>query len=69
MVVVLGSVEDEWMFSNLAFVKSKLWNWLTSHLDLIVHMYAQEFHSLETFPFYTSIRAWKEEQQYYRMTK
>jgi hypothetical protein len=69
MVMVLGSVEDERMLSNLAFVKSKLWNWLTLHLDLVVRMYAHEFYSMETFPFYISIHARKEEQHYYGMTK
>jgi hypothetical protein len=40
MVMVLGSVEDEQTFSNLAFVKLKIWNQFISHLDLVVCMYA-----------------------------
>jgi len=46
--MVLGIEEDVWMFSNLAFIKNKLWNRLTTHFDLIVKMYAQTFYSLES---------------------
>ncbi len=38
-MMILGSVEDERTFNNLAFMKSKLCNWLTTHLDLCVHMF------------------------------
>ncbi len=38
--MVLGIEEDEWMFSNLAFIKNKFWNRLITHFDLIVKMYA-----------------------------
>lgn len=44
--LVLGGVEDEHTFSNLAFMKTKLQNQLTTHLDLIVHMYVQTFYIL-----------------------
>jgi hypothetical protein len=40
MVQVVGSVEDERCFSTLAFMKSKFHNKLTTHLPLIVHMFA-----------------------------
>jgi len=36
MVMVLGSMEDECTFSNLAFIKTKLQNCLTTHLDLVI---------------------------------
>jgi hypothetical protein len=39
MVQVLGSIEDERTFSNLTFMKSKLTNRLTTHLDLCVRMF------------------------------
>ncbi len=42
MVQVLGSVEDERTFSNLAFMNNKLHNKLTTHLDLCV-MFIQNF--------------------------
>jgi len=35
MVMVLGNVEDEHVFSSLSFVKSKLQNCPTTHLNLI----------------------------------
>ncbi len=43
IVMVLGSVEDERTFSTLTFMKSKLRNHLTTHFDLVVKMYAQDF--------------------------
>jgi hypothetical protein len=46
MAMVLGSVEDEQCFSTLSFTKNKLNNQLTTHLDLIVCMYAQFFCTL-----------------------
>jgi hypothetical protein len=36
IMMVLGSMEDERTFSNLAFIKTKLQNCLTTHLDLVV---------------------------------
>ncbi len=39
MVQVLGSSENERTFSNLTFMKSKLRNRLTAHLDLCVRMF------------------------------
>jgi hypothetical protein len=51
MVMVLGSMENECCFSTLSFMKSKLWNWLTTHFDLVVNMFAQNHYTLDTFPF------------------
>jgi hypothetical protein len=39
MVQVLGSIEDEKTFSNLAFMKSKLYNWLTPQFDMYAHVH------------------------------
>jgi hypothetical protein len=36
MVMILGSVKDECTFLNIAFMKTKLWNHLMIHLDLVV---------------------------------
>jgi hypothetical protein len=55
IVMVLGSVEDERIFSNVNFLKLKLCNWLTIHLDLVVKMFAQKFYHLDFFPFYITI--------------
>ena len=40
VVMVLGSVEDERVFSSLAFCKSKVRNSLDSHLSVVVGMYS-----------------------------
>jgi hypothetical protein len=58
-------MEDENTFSIVNFMKFKLCNHLTTHLDLVVWMYAQKFYRLEIFPFYTTIKEWgKEKLQY-----
>jgi hypothetical protein len=62
MAMVLGSVEDEQCFSTLCFPKNKLNNKLTTHLDLVVHMYTQKLYSLENFPFVVTIKAWNQKK-------
>ncbi len=46
-------MEDEKTFSIVNFMKSKLHNHLTFHLNLVIIMHVQNFYKLETFPFYT----------------
>ncbi len=46
IVMVLGNVEDERTFFTLTFIKTKLKNWLTTHLDFVVTMYAQDSFTL-----------------------
>jgi len=58
MAMVLGSVENERCFSNFNFVKSKLKNKLTTHLDLLMWMYAHKYFTLQTFPFDAAIIYW-----------
>jgi hypothetical protein len=48
MTHILGLVEDEGCFSSVSFLKSKLWNRLNPHLQLVV-MYEQKFFSLIFF--------------------
>ncbi len=60
MVMVLGSMEDERTFSNLAFMKNKLCNRLTTHLDLCVHMFTHNFYNVINFPYDVGIATWKE---------
>jgi hypothetical protein len=60
MVMVLGSVDDERTFSNLAFMKSKLHNYLTTHLDLCVHMFTHNIYTVTNFPYDVVITTWKE---------
>jgi hypothetical protein len=56
VIMVLGSVEDERTFSNVNFLKLKLQNQLTIHLDLVVKMFAQNFYHLDSFLFYITIQ-------------
>jgi hypothetical protein len=46
---MLGSMEDERNFCNLAFMKSKLCNQMATHLDLCVHMFTQYFYNVINF--------------------
>jgi len=46
IVVILGNVENERIFSTITFMKSKLRNRLTINLDMVVRMYAQDFFTL-----------------------
>jgi hypothetical protein len=51
VVQVVGNVENESCFSTLAFMKSKFYNKLTTHLPLVVHMFAQHFYTINNFPY------------------
>jgi hypothetical protein len=51
IVAILGSVENEQFFSIVSFMKSKLRNRLTTNMDMVVRMYAQDFFALKTFRF------------------
>jgi hypothetical protein len=59
MIQVLGSLEDEQMFSNLNFIKSKIHNWLTNHLDLFFYMFGQSFFTMEKFLYDEAIHIWQ----------
>jgi hypothetical protein len=48
-VHVLGFVKDEWCFSTMAFIKDKLRNRLSCHLDLCTWFYVQQLYKLEDF--------------------
>jgi len=51
MAIIMGSVENDKCLSNMGFMKSKLRNKLTTHLDIILRMFAQKFFTLKSFPF------------------
>jgi hypothetical protein len=51
-------VENENTFSTLTFMKIRLWNCLCEHLDLVVHMFAQPFHIVNTFLYDDAITTW-----------
>jgi hypothetical protein len=59
MIQVLGSLEDEQMFSNLKFIKSKIHNWLTNHLDLFVYMFGRSFFTMDKFLYDEATHIWK----------
>jgi hypothetical protein len=41
MIQMLDSMEDEWLFNNLNFIKTKVRNQLTENLALSVYMFGQ----------------------------
>jgi hypothetical protein len=51
MIQVLGFVEDECMFSNFNFIKSRIHNQLIDHLNLCVCMFWQFFYTMDAFPY------------------
>jgi hypothetical protein len=55
IVQVISSVEDERTFSTFTFMKSKLQNQLARHLNIVIHIFAQNFFTKETFPFQVAI--------------
>jgi hypothetical protein len=58
-VQVIGRVEDGRCFSTLAFMMSKLRNKLTTHLPLVVRMFAQHFYTIQNFPYGECIEQWR----------
>ena len=66
MVHVLGSVEDECVFSLLTFLKDKLRNRLsTDHLGIVIGMHAQNVFTLENFLYDTCFQSWVQLAKYY----
>jgi hypothetical protein len=51
ITAVLGSYEDERTFSNLAFVKNRVWNRVGGHLATTVKLYSQGYYTPESFSF------------------
>ena len=64
---IMGSVEDERVFSTLSFTKMKMRNKLTDHLDLTVCMFCQKHWRLDNFPFDDAFVAWKQVKDMYTM--
>ena len=61
-MAVFRSAEDEKAFSNLAFVKNKVRNWLGGHLDTTVRMHSQGFYDLQSFPYHDAFNHWRGEK-------
>jgi hypothetical protein len=56
------------MFLNLVFYEiSKLRNKLTNHFGLVVRMFAQNYCSINTFPFDDVIKDWQDRKRRYLM--
>jgi hypothetical protein len=59
----MGFAEDDKIFSTLTFMKTGLRNRLCEHLDLVVHMFAQPFYTIDTFPYDDAITTWTDEKE------
>lgn len=56
---VIGSVENRRCFYILSFMKNKLRNIFTNHLNLVVRMFFQKLFPLESFLYNDAKHAWK----------
>lgn len=56
--MVLEDNEDKRCLFVLSFILKKNLNMFTTHLDLVVCMYAQKNYTLKNFPFAIVIKAW-----------
>jgi hypothetical protein len=43
IVITLGSVKDELTFLTLTYIKNKLKNHFTMHLDMVIWMYVRNY--------------------------
>ena len=66
IVHVIGSIEDEHIFSSVSFIKSKVRNSLDKHLQCVVGMYSQKIYTLETFPYDAAYEKWVNGGERYR---
>ena len=60
VVQIMGSVEDKRVFSILSFMKTKVRNKWTNHLDLMVCMFCQNYWHLDNFLFDDVFDAWNQ---------
>jgi len=51
VVHVLGSIEDEHLFSSVGFLNSKLCNHLEENIQVVLGMFAPKIYTLESFPY------------------
>jgi hypothetical protein len=59
VIQVIGLLKNECCLFRFTFKKIKLRNKLTTHLELIIHMFNHKFFTLQDFPFGTTIPNWK----------
>jgi len=53
------------IFSIVSFMKSKVRNKLTNHLNLVVRMFVQKQYSMDIYPFGDAIKNWWDRKQRY----
>jgi hypothetical protein len=58
MIQMLDSMEDEWVFNNLNFIKTKVCNQLIENLALSVCMFGQWFFMMHNFPYDEVVGTW-----------
>jgi hypothetical protein len=56
--MILGSMEDERMFSSLSFLKSKLMKIIDKHMDTCLRLYLTKY-DINTFHFYRALYLWR----------
>jgi hypothetical protein len=56
--MILGSVEDERMFSALSFLKSKMRNKLDKHMDICLRLYVTKY-DISNFPYERALALWR----------
>ena len=62
LTMILGSVEDERVFSALGFLKSKLRNKLDKNLENCLRLYTSTY-EINTFPYERALQLWKKKCQ------
>ncbi len=58
MIQMLASMEDEQVFNNLNFIKTKICNQLIDNLASCVHMFGQSFFTMHNFPYDEIVGIW-----------
>jgi hypothetical protein len=58
--VVLGSCEDERMFSTFSFMKDKVRNRLHGNLNTCIRLFSQGCYILESFHYHQAFDNWRE---------
>jgi hypothetical protein len=54
IVQFIGFLEDEWCFFIFTFMKTKLKNQMTMHLELVIQMFNHKFNTMQNFLFGTT---------------
>jgi len=60
--MILGSVEDERMFSALSFLKSKLRNRLDKNVETCLRLYVTKY-DVHNFPYERALTLWRLERE------